>query len=83
MASLLISVTHKGTVTCVRKFGGGSLDPDSIFEMTEVGRLKTVNTEICAEREDDLPTYIRFLISVIYLLREIFNPSMAKHLERV
>ncbi|XP_060799152.1 exosome complex component RRP42 [Neoarius graeffei] len=38
VASLLISVTHKGTVTCVRKFGGGSLDPDSIFEMTETGK---------------------------------------------
>ncbi|KAF5908054.1 exosome complex component RRP42, partial [Clarias magur] len=35
VASLLISVTQKGTVTCVRKLGGGSLDPDSIFEMTE------------------------------------------------
>uniref|UniRef100_A0A8C2H4X7 Exosome component 7 n=1 Tax=Cyprinus carpio TaxID=7962 RepID=A0A8C2H4X7_CYPCA len=36
VASLLISVTHRGTVTCVRKMGGGSLDPESIFEMTEV-----------------------------------------------
>ncbi len=37
VASLLISVTHRGTVTCVRKMGRGSLDPESIFEMTEVG----------------------------------------------
>ncbi|KAL4657410.1 exosome complex component RRP42 [Arapaima gigas] len=38
MASLLISVTRKGTVTCIRKVGGGSLDPESIFEMTETGK---------------------------------------------
>ncbi|XP_071383614.1 exosome complex component RRP42 isoform X2 [Centroberyx affinis] len=38
VASLIISVTHKGTVTCVRKVGGGSLDPESIFEMTEAGK---------------------------------------------
>ncbi|KAI2653096.1 Exosome complex component RRP42 [Labeo rohita] len=38
VASLLISVTHKGMVTCVRKMGGGSLDPESIFEMTEAGK---------------------------------------------
>uniref|UniRef100_A0AAY4BRY7 Exosome component 7 n=1 Tax=Denticeps clupeoides TaxID=299321 RepID=A0AAY4BRY7_9TELE len=36
VASLLIATTHRGTVTCVRKFGGGSLDPESIFEMIEV-----------------------------------------------
>lgn len=36
VASLLISVTHRGMVTCVRKLGRGSLDPESIFEMTEV-----------------------------------------------
>ncbi|XP_056088690.1 exosome complex component RRP42 [Rhinichthys klamathensis goyatoka] len=38
VASLLISVTHKGMVTCVRKLGRGSLDPESIFEMTEAGK---------------------------------------------
>ncbi|KPP72411.1 hypothetical protein Z043_108592 [Scleropages formosus] len=38
MASLIIAVTHKGNVTCVRKVGGGSLDPESIFEMTETGK---------------------------------------------
>lgn len=36
VASLIMSVTHKGMVTCTRKVGGGSLDPESIFEMTEV-----------------------------------------------
>ena len=36
VASLIIAVTHKGTVTCARKVGGGSLDPESIFEMTQV-----------------------------------------------
>ncbi|TMS18179.1 Exosome complex component RRP42 [Larimichthys crocea] len=25
-------------VTCTRKVGGGSLDPESIFEMTEAGK---------------------------------------------
>ncbi|KAM3857884.1 exosome complex component RRP42 [Diretmus argenteus] len=38
VASLIIAVTHKGMVTCVRKVGGGSLDPESIFEMTEAGK---------------------------------------------
>ncbi|XP_061839396.1 exosome complex component RRP42 [Nerophis lumbriciformis] len=38
VASLIISVTNKGTVTCVRKMGGGSLDPESIFEMTQTGK---------------------------------------------
>ncbi|MBN3325923.1 EXOS7 protein, partial [Atractosteus spatula] len=37
-ACLLLSVTSRGTVTCVRKIGGGSLDPESIFEMTETGK---------------------------------------------
>lgn len=36
LASLLVSVTSKGVVTCVRKVGKGSLDPESIFEMLEV-----------------------------------------------
>ncbi|XP_037548734.1 exosome complex component RRP42 [Nematolebias whitei] len=38
VASLIISVTHKGAVTCARKVGGGSLDPESVFEMTEAGK---------------------------------------------
>lgn len=37
MASLLVSVTNKGVVTCMRKVGKGSLDPESIFEMMETG----------------------------------------------
>lgn len=36
MASLLVSVTSKGVVTCMRKVGKGSLDPESVFEMMEV-----------------------------------------------
>lgn len=47
VASLIMSVTHKGMVTCTRKVGGGSLDPESIFEMTEVnpaaGQLRVVS----------------------------------------
>lgn len=36
LASLLVSVTSTGVVTCMRKVGKGSLDPESIFEMMEV-----------------------------------------------
>lgn len=36
LASLLVSVTSKGVVTCTRKVGKGSLDPESVFEMMEV-----------------------------------------------
>lgn len=39
MASLLISVTSKGLLTCMKKLGKGSLDPESIFEMMEVREL--------------------------------------------
>ncbi|XP_068603425.1 exosome complex component RRP42 [Brachionichthys hirsutus] len=38
VASLVVAVTQRGAVTCTRKVGGGSLDPESIFEMTEVGK---------------------------------------------
>ncbi|XP_063778485.1 exosome complex component RRP42 isoform X1 [Pseudophryne corroboree] len=38
LANLLISVTSKGTLTCMRKLGKGSLDPESIFEMIETGK---------------------------------------------
>ncbi|NXK87541.1 EXOS7 protein, partial [Formicarius rufipectus] len=38
LASLLISVTSKGTLTSVKKVGKGSLDPESIFEMMETGQ---------------------------------------------
>ncbi|XP_075683190.1 exosome complex component RRP42 [Rhinoderma darwinii] len=38
LASLLISVTSEGTLTCMRKIGKGSLDPESIFEMIETGK---------------------------------------------
>ncbi|KAM8885052.1 exosome complex component RRP42 isoform 1-T1 [Synchiropus picturatus] len=38
VASLVISVTHKGVITCVRKVGTGSLDPESVCEMTEAGK---------------------------------------------
>ncbi|MEE6510560.1 hypothetical protein FKM82_030439 [Ascaphus truei] len=36
LASLLVSVTSKSVLTCMRKIGKGSLDPESIFEMIEV-----------------------------------------------
>nr|XP_045718558.1 exosome complex component RRP42 isoform X2 [Mirounga angustirostris] len=35
LASLLVSVTSTGVMTCMRKVGKGSLDPESIFEMME------------------------------------------------
>ncbi|XP_005796483.1 exosome complex component RRP42 [Xiphophorus maculatus] len=38
VASLIISVTHKGIITCSRKVGRGSLDPESICEMIEAGK---------------------------------------------
>ncbi|KAK2492699.1 hypothetical protein MC885_012125 [Smutsia gigantea] len=38
LASLLVSVTSMGVVTCMRKVGKGSLDPESIFEMMETGK---------------------------------------------
>ena len=40
LASLLISVTSKGTLTSMKKVGKGSLDPESIFEMMEVRSLE-------------------------------------------
>ncbi|RXM27336.1 Exosome complex component RRP42 [Acipenser ruthenus] len=40
MASLLVAVTRKGTITCVRKVGGGSLDPESVFEMIELKSIQ-------------------------------------------
>lgn len=36
LASLLLSVTSRGILTCMKKLGKGSLDPESIFEMMEV-----------------------------------------------
>ncbi|EHA98639.1 Exosome complex exonuclease RRP42 [Heterocephalus glaber] len=38
LASLLVAVTSSGVVTCMRKVGKGSLDPESIFEMMETGK---------------------------------------------
>ncbi|XP_012575977.1 PREDICTED: exosome complex component RRP42 isoform X3 [Condylura cristata] len=44
LASLLVSVTSKGVMTCMRKVGKGSLDPESIFEMME-DSLRTLDTD--------------------------------------
>uniref|UniRef100_A0A6I8NDX7 Exosome component 7 n=1 Tax=Ornithorhynchus anatinus TaxID=9258 RepID=A0A6I8NDX7_ORNAN len=38
LARLLVSVTNKGILTCMRKVGKGSLDPESVFEMIETGK---------------------------------------------
>uniref|UniRef100_A0A8V0Z0X7 Ribosomal RNA-processing protein 42 n=1 Tax=Gallus gallus TaxID=9031 RepID=A0A8V0Z0X7_CHICK len=38
LASLLIAITSKGALTCMKKIGKGSLDPESIFEMMETGK---------------------------------------------
>ncbi|CAL1585069.1 unnamed protein product [Knipowitschia caucasica] len=38
VASVLMAVTQTGAVTCVRKVGGGSLEPESVMEMTETGK---------------------------------------------
>ncbi|KAM7384496.1 hypothetical protein PAMA_011715 [Pampus argenteus] len=60
VASLIIAVTQKGTVTCMRKVGGGSLDPESIFEMTEAGKRvgKTLHVPLMKllQQEESLGT---------------------------
>ncbi|XP_052042835.1 exosome complex component RRP42 isoform X1 [Apodemus sylvaticus] len=55
LASLLVSVTSKGIVTCMRKVGKGSLDPESIFEMMEVtAESPTPKTKKAANAKKDL-----------------------------
>ncbi|XP_075444732.1 exosome complex component RRP42 [Ascaphus truei] len=48
LASLLVSVTSKSVLTCMRKIGKGSLDPESIFEMIETGKrvAKSLHTSL-------------------------------------
>ncbi|KAM8966387.1 exosome complex component RRP42 [Pelodytes ibericus] len=48
VASLLVSVTSQGILTCMRKLGKGSLDPESIFEMIETGKrvAKSLHTSL-------------------------------------
>jgi exosome complex component RRP42 len=36
LATLMMGVTDKGTVTALKKAGSGSLDPESLLEMMEV-----------------------------------------------
>ncbi|XP_032017726.1 exosome complex component RRP42 isoform X2 [Hylobates moloch] len=50
LASLLVSVTSKGVVTCMRKVGKGSLDPESIFEMMEMRKLRHTEDKQLAYR---------------------------------
>ncbi|XP_040209078.1 exosome complex component RRP42 [Rana temporaria] len=38
LASVLVAINIKGTLTCMRKMGKGSLDPECIFEMIETGK---------------------------------------------
>lgn len=50
LASLLVSVTSKGTLTSIKKVGRGSLDPESIFEMMGVSfeqLLSWMNWNLC------------------------------------
>ncbi|XP_021516861.1 exosome complex component RRP42 isoform X2 [Meriones unguiculatus] len=58
LASLLVSVTSKGVVTCVRKVGKGSLDPESIFEMMEsskrVGKVLHMSLQSLLNKEESL-----------------------------
>ncbi|XP_020663335.3 exosome complex component RRP42 [Pogona vitticeps] len=60
LASLLISVTSKSTLTCMKKIGRGSLDPESIFEMMEtgkrVGKLLHSSLQTILEKEESLGT---------------------------
>ncbi|KAF6099257.1 exosome component 7 [Phyllostomus discolor] len=58
LASLLVAVTSKGVVTCVRKVGKGSLDPESIFEMMEtskrVGKVLHASLQSVLHKEESL-----------------------------
>uniref|UniRef100_A0A2K5DL11 Exosome component 7 n=1 Tax=Aotus nancymaae TaxID=37293 RepID=A0A2K5DL11_AOTNA len=58
LASLLVSVTSKGVVTCLRKVGKGSLDPESIFEMMEtskrVGKVLHASLQSILHKEESL-----------------------------
>ncbi|XP_076773996.1 exosome complex component RRP42 isoform X2 [Arvicanthis niloticus] len=58
LASLLVSVTSKGVVTCMRKVGKGSLDPESIFEMMEsskrVGKVLHMSLQSLLNKEESL-----------------------------
>ncbi|NXX90886.1 EXOS7 protein, partial [Centropus bengalensis] len=60
LASLLISVTSKGTFTSMKKVGKGSLDPESIFEMMEtakkVGKSLHVALQKVLDEEESLGT---------------------------
>lgn len=47
LASVLVAINIKGTLTCMRKMGKGSLDPECIFEMIEVKTLLTNHTAKC------------------------------------
>ncbi|XP_049633408.1 LOW QUALITY PROTEIN: exosome complex component RRP42 [Suncus etruscus] len=58
LASLLVSVTSKGVVTCMRKVGKGSLDPESIFELPQtgkrVGKVLHVSLQSLLHKEESL-----------------------------
>ncbi|XP_026634701.1 exosome complex component RRP42 isoform X2 [Microtus ochrogaster] len=58
LASLLVSVTSRGVVTCLRKVGKGSLDPESIFEMMEsskrVGKVLHMSLQSVLHKEESL-----------------------------
>uniref|UniRef100_A0A4X2M544 Exosome component 7 n=1 Tax=Vombatus ursinus TaxID=29139 RepID=A0A4X2M544_VOMUR len=58
LASLLVSVTSKGVLTCLRKVGKGSLDPESIFEMMEtgkrVGKVLHASLQTILQKEENL-----------------------------
>ncbi|XP_039192048.1 exosome complex component RRP42 isoform X1 [Crotalus tigris] len=60
LASLLISVTSQGVITCMKKVGRGSLDPESIFEMMEtgkrVGKLLHTSLQAILDKEESLGT---------------------------
>uniref|UniRef100_A0A2H6NDU9 Exosome component 7 n=1 Tax=Micrurus carvalhoi TaxID=3147026 RepID=A0A2H6NDU9_9SAUR len=60
LASLLISITSQGIVTCMKKVGSGSLDPESVFEMMEtgkrVGKLLHTSLQAILDKEERLGT---------------------------
>ncbi|KAG8139365.1 putative Exosome complex component RRP42-like protein, partial [Naja naja] len=60
LASLLISITSQGVITCIKKVGRGSLDPESVFEMVQtgkrVGKLLHASLQAILDKEESLGT---------------------------
>ncbi|KAJ6662001.1 hypothetical protein lerEdw1_012848 [Lerista edwardsae] len=78
LASLLISVTSRGSLTCMKKVGRGSLDPESIFEMME--QQQKLQQQDGAERS--LPSCVPFLYDTDDNSAEHQTQEEVRHQER-